>query len=745
MSLHVTTFYSFKGGVGRTQALANVAAWIALKQRPSLGDRPKVLMVDFDLEASGIQYVEGLNVVESKPGIVDFIHDYLDNAGEVPDVSKYISRATLPGGIPVDLILAGDQRRYHRRFGQLRFDALWQRQHGADLFLDMKNQLDELGYEFMLIDSRTGLCDTSELCTLTLPDQVVVMFAPNRQNLEGTRLVIERIRQNVLTSIIGVASRVRMSDDEHGGLRSVMAEFRGIFKDAPPLVVHEDPQQRVLSNAMAVVSYRRSGLAKEYRRLARRVVANNPRSAFWSLQIVRDASSATRMERRYGISPSALQSWRKTASESCESGDALWAIARSHSDAKELQGDRRILGVSALQGLCSLSHQPPPEAIRWVVAAQEQGELESLAAVGQIREIVDSAIAKAFEDDRLESVRDHAIAYLVWNDLLHQHIAVPAVAGMLRDPASYRDGNCLGGFLGEAVSRYIMGCGTSAGCRWEQLGEAEEARPWIRTAAIHSGLYDIARQLHSPTSIERKSLPDWLRWASDRLAIGAVDGTAGIKQAKAEIGQCSELIEQLRDFWLPGVESDMVNDDDHENPFITRQQVCDARGVRPKLVRPSVLWNASSSAPTDWMIPKRLYDFDTVDYLSLSWFGLLPTASSILELLGHPDLAVELLADAVRRLDFGQLLAYWAKCVATGRIDVIRPIGFALVYSPIHRAPLSISTLIEILRGSSERGAQRGDVIRVSNSPVARIAWPSQIDSRLGQRQWHGWRVSAIW
>ena len=41
------TFYSYKGGVGRTMAMANVAALLARKGR-------KVVMLDFDLEAPGL-------------------------------------------------------------------------------------------------------------------------------------------------------------------------------------------------------------------------------------------------------------------------------------------------------------------------------------------------------------------------------------------------------------------------------------------------------------------------------------------------------------------------------------------------------------------------------------------------------------------------------------------------------------------------------------------------------------------
>jgi hypothetical protein len=48
MSAHqITTFYSYKGGVGRSMALANVATILTLRQET-------VLVVDFDLDAPGL-------------------------------------------------------------------------------------------------------------------------------------------------------------------------------------------------------------------------------------------------------------------------------------------------------------------------------------------------------------------------------------------------------------------------------------------------------------------------------------------------------------------------------------------------------------------------------------------------------------------------------------------------------------------------------------------------------------------
>ena len=51
--MYTITFYSFKGGVGRTMALVNVGAQLARMGR-------KVLLVDFDLEAPGLETFDRL-------------------------------------------------------------------------------------------------------------------------------------------------------------------------------------------------------------------------------------------------------------------------------------------------------------------------------------------------------------------------------------------------------------------------------------------------------------------------------------------------------------------------------------------------------------------------------------------------------------------------------------------------------------------------------------------------------------
>ncbi len=83
-----TTFYSFKGGVGRTLALMNVAVELAK-------DGNNVAIVDFDLEAPGLQTFDIFpNTKLPKVGLLEFIDQYIKSvsAGEpvVPELDEFL-------------------------------------------------------------------------------------------------------------------------------------------------------------------------------------------------------------------------------------------------------------------------------------------------------------------------------------------------------------------------------------------------------------------------------------------------------------------------------------------------------------------------------------------------------------------------------------------------------------------------------------------------------------------------------
>ena len=184
------TFYSFKGGVGRTLALANVATLLAKD-----ADEPcRVLAWDFDLAAPGLQQVVGCSWKGDKLGFVDYVSKYVE-AATVSDIKGYIHPTSVPG---LDVLPAGHlDRSYAKKLDQIRWREIYRRARGFDFIEATKKQIASLDppYDYVLIDSLTGYSDVGGICVKQLPDAVVLVFRLNQQNLSGITRIYNSIKK----------------------------------------------------------------------------------------------------------------------------------------------------------------------------------------------------------------------------------------------------------------------------------------------------------------------------------------------------------------------------------------------------------------------------------------------------------------------------------------------------------------------------------------------------------------------
>jgi hypothetical protein len=68
----------------------------------------------------------------------------------------------------------------------------YERFAGHKMLLDLRNQF-QSRYDYALIDSRTGYSDTAGICTIAMPDILVICLAFNRQSIEGSIAVAEAV------------------------------------------------------------------------------------------------------------------------------------------------------------------------------------------------------------------------------------------------------------------------------------------------------------------------------------------------------------------------------------------------------------------------------------------------------------------------------------------------------------------------------------------------------------------------
>jgi hypothetical protein len=201
----IITFYSYKGGAGRTMLLANVA-WILAQS----GNR--VLAVDWDLEAPGLQHFFRPFLLDtevaSTNGLIDFLWDFATAALSPTDSDQssdwHVQYANIlrhavslqwqfPRGGMLDFVPAGRQdSSYSLRVNSFNWQNFYERIGGGAFFEAVKESM-RTDYDYVLIDSRTGVSDTAGICTVQFPDSLVVCFTLNRQSIEGAATVVRSV------------------------------------------------------------------------------------------------------------------------------------------------------------------------------------------------------------------------------------------------------------------------------------------------------------------------------------------------------------------------------------------------------------------------------------------------------------------------------------------------------------------------------------------------------------------------
>ncbi|WP_226967155.1 FxSxx-COOH system tetratricopeptide repeat protein [Streptomyces phaeolivaceus] len=157
---------------------------------------------------------------------------------ELARVDRYAvsTELRLPPGGELDLLPAGVQDPDTYAVTVSTFDwGTFHRVGGADFLTALRDDM-AARYDYVLIDSRSGLSDTASICTVVMPDIVVDCFTLSRQGVNGAARIARSIRQVAHThrDIRIVPVPMRVEDAGHDRLeagryqaRSLLAPFLG--------------------------------------------------------------------------------------------------------------------------------------------------------------------------------------------------------------------------------------------------------------------------------------------------------------------------------------------------------------------------------------------------------------------------------------------------------------------------------------------------------------------------------------
>ncbi len=236
---NIVTFYSYKGGMGRTTSLCSYAIHLAQKGK-------KVVVIDCDFEAPGFLNFFNANKEQGqKSGLIEYLldrdfvgkeninleedylievdSDYCDNNGKI-----YV----LPAGNlsysnveqSEDNVLDNNNLKinlYHYIHGLARLNIsntdnmLIQ---FRELFVDLKETLKLSDDDYILIDSRTGFNEIFGITALNLADVIVGFFGSSEQTRAGLYFLLDKYQGLVEQPKLMLINSIIPNNEKEAGI-----------------------------------------------------------------------------------------------------------------------------------------------------------------------------------------------------------------------------------------------------------------------------------------------------------------------------------------------------------------------------------------------------------------------------------------------------------------------------------------------------------------------------------------------
>ncbi len=175
----IVSIHSFRGGTGKSNTTANLAALIALK-----GNR--VGIVDTDIQSPGIHVLFGLS--EANMGLT--LNDYLDGKCEIKDVAFDVSQY---GGDAEGLKKLSNEALWLIPSSISSSDIRKVLQMGYDvnqLNEGFQTLMKEFSLDYLLLDTHPGLNEET-LLSVAISDVLILILRPDQQDFQGTAVAVD--------------------------------------------------------------------------------------------------------------------------------------------------------------------------------------------------------------------------------------------------------------------------------------------------------------------------------------------------------------------------------------------------------------------------------------------------------------------------------------------------------------------------------------------------------------------------
>jgi cellulose biosynthesis protein BcsQ/Cdc6-like AAA superfamily ATPase len=213
LDVPVLSFYSYKGGTGRTTALALFASYYAMHFKK------KVVILDCDFEAPGFNnyYEISDETLFSKQGIIEYMYDSVYYPDLELDHYSIRVSSKFSGDGSIIVFPAGNLSQglteemptsnttnldhYLEALSRINFSGIEYMQSSFEALL--RRISDKFNPDIVLIDNRTGFNDIYSNIGLTFSSMIIGFFGSNAQTVPGFESFIKQsIQKNIPTIVV---------------------------------------------------------------------------------------------------------------------------------------------------------------------------------------------------------------------------------------------------------------------------------------------------------------------------------------------------------------------------------------------------------------------------------------------------------------------------------------------------------------------------------------------------------------
>ena len=248
----VISIHSFRGGTGKSNTTANLAALLAQ-------GGARVGVVDTDIQSPGIHVLFGMN----EEDIQVTLNDYLWDKHPVQEAAYDVTTVLEPQGSVTDsdgklyLIPASSKTNEIARILREGYDP------GAlsDGFTDLA---EALTLDFLFIDTHPGLNEET-LLSIAISDTLIVVLRPDTQDYQGTGVTVEVARKLGTERMLLVVNKVPHLFDQDDVKQQIEATYQA---DVGMVFPHSDEMMALASADLFVVRYPEHQMTARFRALA---------------------------------------------------------------------------------------------------------------------------------------------------------------------------------------------------------------------------------------------------------------------------------------------------------------------------------------------------------------------------------------------------------------------------------------------------------------------------------------------